>query len=245
MDMNNTLITWVRSILGYLVIGISMCILGIPCFISACLPERWRFNRVYYWCCDIMFKISIYATLVPVEIEGKENIPHEPCIFAANHQSSFDIPLLGSLVDGHPHIWLFLQKYARVPIFGFVARRMNVVVDITGFRKAMMSITQGIRRVKGKDRHLMIFPEGGRILDDQVRDFFYGFAVIAKEVQRPVIPVMLINVGRVYPPGSFLVHYYPIKIIVGKPFFLQEHESLDDFVKRVHGWFSNHTRVME
>jgi 1-acyl-sn-glycerol-3-phosphate acyltransferase len=234
-----------RTLVTYFLIGLFGFFLGIPCLISASLPEQWRYNKLYYWCTDKLFKLGIWASFIPVTIEGKENIPHEPCIFAANHQSSFDIPLLGSLVDGHPHVWLFLKKYASVPIFGFIARRMNVVVDVSGFRKATMSIAEGIARVKGKDRHLLIFPEGGRILDDHVRDFFYGFAVIAKEVQRPVVPVMMINVNLVYPPGSFLVHYYPIKIIIGKPFFIEKDESLDDFVKRVHAWFANHTRVAE
>lgn len=236
-------LTFARTILSYCILGVLGLLVVIPCLLTACLPERVRFNKLYYLITDFFFKATVWASFMPVTVTGKENIPQGPVVFAANHQSSFDIPLLGSLANGYPNVWLFLKRYAHVPIFGFIARRMNVVVDVSGIRKAIRSISEGIDRVKGKNRHLMIFPEGGRATDDRVRDFFYGFAIIAKEIQRPVVPVMMFNVNRVYPPGSFLIHYYPIKIVIGKPFVFNTDESLDDFVERVHAWFVGQTQT--
>jgi 1-acyl-sn-glycerol-3-phosphate acyltransferase len=235
--MVSRLIAFIRTMFGYAIIGLFGSIVMLPFIFNAMLPESIRFNRFYYWGVDIYFKIAVWATFLPITIEGRENIPKTPAIFAANHQSAFDIPLLGSLMNGYPHIWLFLKRYSKIPFFGFIVRRMNVVVDLAGLRKAISSIWEGIDRVKGKNRHLLIFPEGGRATDDRVHDFFYGFAVIAKETGRPVVPVIMFNVNKAYPPGSFLVNWYPIKMVVGKPFLYQEQETLDSFVERVHAWF--------
>ena len=157
--------------------------------------------------------------------------------YAANHQSSLDIPLLGSLVGTFPHVWLFYVRYAKVPIFGFIVRRMNVVVDPSGLRKLVASLNEAARLVEGKDRHVMIFPEGGRYTDSKVHNFFYGFAVLAKKLHRPVIPVLLKNVGDVYPPGSFLLYPEPITITIGQPIHFKEHETEEEFLQRVHAWF--------
>lgn len=228
----------VYTLLGYLIISIIGCICIVPCIIIACLPERWRFdNRVYYWFVHIVYKGSLFATFLPITIRGREYFPTGPAIFVANHQSALDIPLLGSVVNSHPHVWLFLKRYAKVPIFGFITRRMNIVVDHTGLRKLVGSLEKAVTLIKGKNRHVILFPEGGRHTDGKIHNFFYGFAFLAKELGRPVVPIFMKNVNKAYPPGSFWLHQYPITIIIGKPFMYQQGESEEEFVQRVRAWF--------
>lgn len=229
---------FIRSIIGYLIIGILGIVCLIPLLIIACLPSRWRYdNRLYYWINTFYYKAVVFATFLPITIEGKNNIPYEPAIFVANHQSALDIPLLGSLMNGHPHVWMFLKRYAHYPVFGFIARRMNIVVDTSGLRKLVGSIHEALDLIKDKKRHVLIFPEGGRYTDNTIHHFFAGFAMLATDTGRPVVPVAMLNVNKAYPPYSFLVHPYPIKIVIGKPFFIQKDESEEQFIKRVHAWF--------
>ena len=236
--MLGKIIVVARTLLTYVLGSIVMLICFIPCFTIAALPESLRFNsRIYYWFVEFFYRGIIWSTFVPVIVTGKQNIPDEPSIFVANHQSAFDIPLLGSIVGRYPHIWMFLSRYAKVPLFGFIARRMNVVVDHSGLRKLVGSLEEAVALIKGQQRHVMLFPEGGRYTDDRVHSFFYGFAMLAKETKRPVIPVFLINVHRVYPPRSFLIHQYPIHILVGEPFFMKSDETEEQFVDRVYAWF--------
>ena len=230
--------TVLRTVVSYLIAGLVGLVCIVPCLVIASFPERIRYdNKIYYWFTNLFYKGTLFATFLPLKVEGKSNIPDEACVFVANHQSSLDVPLLGSVVDCHPHVWLFLQRFAKVPIFGFIARRMNIVVDHSGLRKLVGSIEKTLALIKEKKRHVLIFPEGGRYVDGKIHNFFYGFALIAKKTDRPVVPVMLFNVDKIYPPGSFLVHYYPLKIVIGKPFRFEETESENDFVQRVHSWF--------
>ena len=51
----------------------------------------------------------MWATFLPIHVEGKENLIEQPAIIIANHQSSLDIPVIGALFDHHPHVWLFFS----------------------------------------------------------------------------------------------------------------------------------------
>jgi len=237
----NIILLFVRTIFTYFVVGIAILIAFIPCFFIACLPKKWRYdNRVYYWFSDLVYKAAVYGSFVPVIVHGKENLPHEPVIFVANHQSAFDIPLIGFLLNGAPHIWLFLARYAKIPFFGFVARRMNVVVDHSGLRKLVGSLEKAVDIVKERKSHIILFPEGGRYIDGEIHSFFYGFAILAQGTGRPVVPVIMHNPGKVYPPYAFFIHPYPLEIIIGKPFIFKQEETERDFVDRVHAWFIEH-----
>jgi 1-acyl-sn-glycerol-3-phosphate acyltransferase len=227
-----------RALLGYCIIGIVGAICAIPCLINACLPASIRYdNPVYFWFLDLFYRTGVFATFLPITVEGRENIPHEPAIIVANHQSALDIPLIGSLLNRFPHVWFFLVRYAKIPLFGFIARRLNIVVDPSGLRKMTQSIDIGLSLIANKRRHVIIFPEGGRSINGEIQKFYYGFALIAQRTRRPVIPIMMFKVGKAYPPGSFLLYPQPIRIVIGNPIFMREGESLDDFVRRVHTWF--------
>jgi 1-acyl-sn-glycerol-3-phosphate acyltransferase len=91
--------------------------------------------------------------------------------------------------------------------------------------------------VQGKNRHVLLFPEGGRYTDNTIHHFFAGFAMLAAETGRPVVPVLLYNVNKVFPPKSFLIHPNPITIIIGKPFIFTENETEEQFITRVRDWF--------
>ena len=126
-----------KTLLSYTIIGIAACFFVPPCLVIACLPARYRYdNRVFFFLTDRFYKIVIAATFNKYIVEGKEHLPTEPAIFVANHQSSLDIPVLGSLCNGYPHVWLVLELYLQTPILGFFIKRMFIAVDQSNPAKA-------------------------------------------------------------------------------------------------------------
>lgn len=227
-----------RSLLQYFLAGILCLICFPPAFLLAALPERWRRdNKLYFFISALFFNGVRWITFLPVSFEGLQNIPHEPVIFAPNHLSSLDVPIVGCLLDMRPHLWLFLEKFAHIPVFGFIVRRMNVSVDISTPQKMMLSLKHGIRLAKGTARDVIVFPEGGRAVDGNLQRFFPGVAVIAQATGLPVVPVYLHNLDKAYPIGSFLLRRYPITVRVGKPFVLQEGEDRNKFLDDIYQWF--------
>jgi len=168
---------------------------------------------------------------------GKEHLPTSPALFVANHQSSFDIPVVGSLCTGYPHVWLVLAYYVKMPVLGFFITRMFVPVEQDNSVKAAESLRKIIRLIEDKKRHLIIFPEGERVTDGTIHSFQSGFALIAKRTGMPVIPIYIANNDLIYPPASFYIYNYPVIAVIGEAMRMQDDETEEAFLERVHAWF--------
>lgn len=233
---------YLRTISYVLAIIIVCAVCVIPACIVALLPEKIRFKcKPFYWLVYGAYCLLVRSLWVPVTYAGVENIPKQPCIFAANHQSSLDIPVLGTLTRGRVHLWLMWDELAKYPVFGFVARRLNVLVNTTTPLRAARSLYTAYDLSMGNGRDVMIFPEGARHNDGKVHDFFAGFAMLAKKTGRPVVPVILKNTGIVCVPKTVWINYAPIIVHVGRPFMYQEGETDEQFLNRVHTWFVEHS----
>jgi 1-acyl-sn-glycerol-3-phosphate acyltransferase len=233
----------VRTFLSRILLLIVILLFLVPIIIFMIIPERYRYSNKYIFMPVHWFYCAILrCSLVPITYIGKENIPNEPVIFAANHQSSLDIPLLGVLSKNVPHVWLAKQELMESVFIRFVVPLIAVLVDVTSPRNAMLSLRKIINVVNNHHRNLMIFPEGARYTDGKIHSFFNGFAIIAKTTKRPVVPVYISGVNKVYPPDSFWVNWYPITVTVGAPIMYEENDTDESFKERVHAWFIEQSR---
>ncbi len=237
------LLVLLRTLLSYFIFLLIILIFIIPFFVLALLPKLYLKRFILL---DKFYKLILYSTFLPIKIKGLENVPADrSAIFVANHQSAIDVPALGSILKNHPHIWMFLAYYSRIPIIGFIIRRLFIEVEQEKSLNASISILKAIKTAKEKDASIIIFPEGGRFIDGEIHKFFEGFAFITEKVNMPVIPVYMPNNGKIFPPNSFLIHYFDLDMIIGKPFVLENGESISDFTCRVREWFVNENNKAE
>lgn len=232
------IVTFLHTLISRTLLIILIAILAIPVGLCLLVPEKWRFNNpIMYALARFFYWAVLKGSLVPITYKGLENLPDEPVIIAANHQSSLDIPLVGILAKNHQHIWLATTDLLKSFIFRLFLPRCAVLVDVSSPSKAMRSLIKAIKMVNGKYRHLMIFPEGGRFSDDHVHPFYGGFTILAKKTGKPVVPVRIFHANKVYPRDSFWVQWHPITVVVGKPFVYQEDDTQESFKNRVYQWF--------
>jgi len=232
--------TLLRTIFSRFLLLLVIIVYIIPVVIFIFIPRRWRYNSKIVFLLMYLFYVAVLkCSLLPIKFKGKEHIPKKkPAIFVANHQSSLDIPLLGLLAAGASHIWLAKQELMASPLLRFVLPFFSVLVDVSSPKKAVRSLREiFILLNENAIQDVMIFPEGARYIDGKIHDFFGGFVILAKKTGRPIIPVCIKGVNKVYPPDSFLVHWHPITVTIGKPFVYQEGESDATFKQRVHQWF--------
>lgn len=229
----------VRNLFCRLLLIIVTIIFLIPIMIFLLFPEKYRykypiiFYPVHWFYCAIL-KI----TMLPIIYKGVENIPkNQPVIFAANHQSTLDIPLVGVLSKYVPHVWLAKAELMDSVFIRWVVPLLSVLVDVSSPRNAMLSLRKILNIVNNHHRNLMIFPEGTRRIDGKIHDFFGGFAILAKKTGRPVIPVCIIGINKAYPPETFWLRLYPVTVVVGKPILYAEDDTDESFKQRVRNWF--------
>lgn len=228
----------VHTIISRFLLIIASIIFALPLFIVFCLPEKKRYDyKISFYITYWFYWIILKCTLLPITFKGLENIPNQPVIFAANHQSSLDIPLVGVLAKSTPHVWLAKSELMESFLLRWILPLFAVLVDVSSPKKAMRSLLKLFSLINGKSRHLMIFPEGGRYTDGTIHEFFNGFVLLAKKAGRPVVPVYISGVEKAYPPETFFVHWNPILVVVGPPFLYKTDDTDDVFKKRVHDWF--------
>lgn len=237
------LIPLLYTIYSYLAILLLVIVFFIPATILLLLPGKLRHSWPVYRMMHVFYWLVEKLTLLPITYEGLEHLPHEPAVFVANHQSALDIPLLGVLARGKPHIWLARQEVLqKFWLLRLILPRVAIIVDTESPMSAMRSLISIIKIADAEQRHVMIFPEGSRFTNGNVQPFYAGFALLVRKLGRPAIPVYIQGVDIVYPPASWLAQPAPITVTIGAPMWPESEEDDAQFKDRVHRWFLSHKR---
>jgi len=215
MDFIKRIFIRLYSTYGFFIFGL-LFILLFPFFLVFILlndkhPFVFTLNRIWAY---LFFKLIF----IPVEVVYEEKLPKNgQYIFCANHTSYLDIPIIGYL--NYKAAFIGKSSLAKVPIFGFMFRRIHITVD----RKKLRSRSEAIKRafdVLGKGVSLIFFPEGGIISKNPpaLANFKDGAFRAAIEKQIPVVPVTIPFNWIILPDDNkFLLNWRKAKIVVHKP----------------------------
>jgi 1-acyl-sn-glycerol-3-phosphate acyltransferase len=137
-------------------------------------------------------------------------------IFAANHQSQFDIFVLQGYL-GYDFRWLVKMELFRIPVFGKAMEVAGYIpVDRTHGRKALKSLDEAAQRI-ADGTSVAVFPEGTRSPDGKLGQFKAGAILLAIKAGVPVVPVAITGTHQVLPKGRLLVRPGRVEIRVGVP----------------------------
>lgn len=225
-----------------------VCIgVGMPLLILLwIIPESKRYESYWiYRLTDLFYCGILWACSIRMHIIGTTH-HHGPAIYAANHASSLDIPVLGAVVGMRAHIWYALASFFQYPILGFFLKRMAIPVDQERPLAAARALKRGIERAQKYHLSSLIFPEGGRYCDGMIRPFHAGIGKLACTLKQPVIPVYLGELNAILPPKAYLILTKPwrhrtITVHVGPPLVCASDESETAFAERVRQWFATHS----
>lgn len=154
----------------------------------------------------------------PVRIEGAERIPRgEPVIFASNHQSTFDIPLIYAVF---PVVfrWLCKHDLFEKAFVGLALRRTgSISVHRGDRRKAARSLLLAAEALAGGDS-VLVFPEGTwGDHEGRMRPFKAGIHSLAVKSGARVVPLTIVGSHRVNPSWTRKVQRGPMRVIVHAP----------------------------
>jgi 1-acyl-sn-glycerol-3-phosphate acyltransferase len=152
----------------------------------------------------------------PVRVIGGERL--DPCrtaIYAANHISALDIPVVYANLPVHFRI-LAKQELFRYPfVGGHLKRSGQFPVDQTNMRAAVRSLARAIESVKS-GMPLVIFPEGGRAADGHIMPFMSGAFHAAIKAQVPVVPMAIVHTFEALPMNSYHIQPRELLLIIGE-----------------------------
>jgi 1-acyl-sn-glycerol-3-phosphate acyltransferase len=157
------------------------------------------------------------ASGVTVEVQGTERLePGKPYIFAANHQSQFDIFALQGFL-GVEFRWLAKKELFQVPIWGPAMRRAGYIpIDRSHGKQAIKSLDEAAQKIAA-GTSVIIFPEGTRSKDGNLQDFKAGAMVLAIKSRVDIVPVAISGTHAILPKGKLLINPGKVLIRMGKP----------------------------
>jgi 1-acyl-sn-glycerol-3-phosphate acyltransferase len=126
-----------------------------------------------------------------------------------------DIPALVVTIKGQFRA-LAKKELLKLPVFGWIAQIMCVVVDRSNNESRRKSM-ENLKRILGMGISVLIFPEGTQNrTKEMLQPFYDGAFRIAVETQQPIIPIVVLGAGEIMPPGRAFIRPGKITVVIGE-----------------------------
>lgn len=139
---------------------------------------------------------------IAAEIHGEVDVPTGGFMFASNHQSLLDVLVLGGTLPGD-FKWAAKRSLMKIPFLGWHLQLAgHVPVDRSQGKRAAVDVIKRFEEVMRAGKPLLVFPEGTRSEDGEIKDFKTGGFHAAVRANRPVVPVALDGASELMSKGS-------------------------------------------
>jgi len=204
---------WWRTVFVLIpAISLYTIVLGTISVLSTIVDPSGNFG---HGCARAWSRLILWTTGVKVRIEGLERLDaSRSYVFAANHQSIYDIPIIFTALPLQLRI-VAKESLGRIPFLGWHLQRTgHLLVDRknpgAGILKRMASLVAAARSV-------IVFPEGTRSVDGSVGRFKGGIFLLAIDSTLPVLPVSIARSRFVMPKGQLMVKPEEVSVTIHPP----------------------------
>ena len=214
MDTFKSIIVWIT---GLCFIGILFPLTFIIWLIV--FPfDRERF--VTHWL--LVWQSVLMSILIPIwkiDIEGREKaLRGTTYVIIANHQSMLDIILINRL--RYRFKWISKIEITSVPVLGWYLRMAGYITVDRGNDESKSEMLEKSFECLKQGISIMIFPEGTRSLDGEIRFYKRGAFQLAIRADVPILPVIIDGTADILPKyGLKFGSGYHVRIKVLDPVF--------------------------
>jgi 1-acyl-sn-glycerol-3-phosphate acyltransferase len=159
-------------------------------------------------------------------------------VYFANHTSNLDFLVLWSVLPDEarkrtrPVAASDYWRAGRIRLFLAESVFRGVLIERKKVTRANNPMDQLVPILQGGES-LIIFPEGGRTSEPEMRSFKSGLYYLGKAVPDvDLVPVYINNASRVLPKGELLPLPLICSVIFGPPVRVEKNESKDAFLTR-------------
>jgi 1-acyl-sn-glycerol-3-phosphate acyltransferase len=209
---------WLSRLRSYLILDplIWFCtlVLGLLALPGGMFDRSGRrlhwFSRAWSW-------LIMKTILSPVKVTGLDKIDtSKPHVYAVTHASALDIPVLYVYLPFQFRI-VFKKELLSYPVVGWQLKRSGqVCIDQQKPTNSIAAIRSAVKSLKA-GMPLVIYPEGGRTPDGEIKPFLPGAFFLAIKAQVDIVPVALVGTYELLPMNTYHIKCRPLEMRVGEP----------------------------
>ena len=209
---------WASRLRSYLIfdplIWAYTVILGLTSVPASWFGDR---ERILHGFARVWTRLIMATIASPVKVTGLDKIDTTKThVYAVTHASALDIPVLYANLPFQFRI-VFKKELLSYPLIGGHLRRSGQVCinqqtptrSIADIRSAVKSLKAGMP--------LVIFPEGGRTPDGEIKPFLPGAFYLAIKAQVDIVPIALVGTYELLPMNTYHIKCQPLEMRVGEP----------------------------
>ncbi len=187
---------WWRTVFFLIpAIGVYTIVLGSISLLSTLVDRR---GYTAHGCARIWARLILITTGVRVTRQGELPPVGTSYVFASNHQSIYDIPVILWTLPNQLRI-IAKASLGSFPFLGWHLRLSgHLLVDR---ENPGASVFKKMQRMIGQGASLIIFPEGTRSRDGKVGRFKGGVFLLAIESGLPIVPISVSGTRHVMLKG--------------------------------------------
>ncbi len=174
-------------------------------------------GRRQHWCAKWWARTLVALSGSTVTIRGMENLePGRTYIYAGNHQSYMDIPVLFGYLPVNFRIMAKSTLFL-IPFLGWhLSRSGHMPIARDNPIRAARSVLAAASHVRS-GIPVFVFPEGGRSTDGRLQEFKAGTFLLAIKAGVPLVPVTLNGTRRLLKMQSWYLRPARLELVIHAP----------------------------
>lgn len=203
---------------------VGILILPLPRTVRYAVITRWSVLTIAWLrlACGLRWRVT-----------GTENIPAQPGVILAKHQSAWETIALQLVFPRQCQV--LKRELLRVPFFGWGLASLNpIAIDRSAGTKSLRTVLAvGSERIRD-GWWVLLFPEGTRIPPGTQGRYTQTGAALAVQCGCPVVPVAH-NAGVFWARNALTKHPGTIEVVVGPPIDT-EGRSAKEITREAQAW---------
>jgi 1-acyl-sn-glycerol-3-phosphate acyltransferase len=207
-------VVFIRSALYVAILVLYTPFYWVVVMLSGVLPRRTRWEviswwpRLATWLAKVLLRISY-------SVEGRENIPREPCVILSKHSSAWETIAYSGIFPAH--VYVIKRALLWIPFLGWgLALFSPIAINRANRKQAMNRVSELGKARFAQGFSIMMYPEGTRIPVGKRGTYRMGGAILAAKLGAKILPVAH-NAGVVWPRNSFLKYPGHVTVRIGAP----------------------------
>lgn len=214
VNAHMSIVQTLRTVLFYLLLSSwSLVWCSLSFFVAAFMPFRTRYRFVNQTWCRVAVWLTKVVAGIDYQVTGLENIPKQPCVILAKHQSTWETFYLSALFE--PLSQVIKRELLYVPFFGWAMAMLKpIAIDRSNPKAALKQLAKQGQECLEQGCWVLVFPEGTRIPAGEMGKFSRGGTALAVNANLPILPIAH-NAGQYWPKDGWGKKPGTIQVVIG------------------------------